>query len=124
MGNNLFGANISGRIARALGPKLLRATLIRRLEGTRDSTALDEGTRPTTSSHSARGIVDDYDEKQVDGTLIQQGDRRVLLLGDTIAGRKVPEPNDEVTISGGTYVIVRVATDPDKAAYVCQARRQ
>jgi hypothetical protein len=123
VGNNLFGKDIAGKINRALGSRLMRATLVKRSPGTRTSDDLTAGTNPTQQRRSARGIVSDYSEGQVDGTLVQSGDRRVLLLGDSIAGRAVPEPNDEVEIGGTSYVVVRVKADPDIASYECQARR-
>lgn len=124
MGNNLFGANISGKVAAALGSKLLAATLVKRTPGTRTTTARDAGTNPTESRHTARGIVEEYSATQIDGTLVRRGDRRVLLLADTIAGRKVPAQNDSIVIEGQTYVVVAVTRDPDAATFTCQVRAQ
>jgi hypothetical protein len=66
--------------------------------------------------------LEDYRDSQIDGTTIKRGDRRVLLLGDTIAGGAVPQPSDKITAEGKMYDVVNVTRDPDAAAYTCQVR--
>jgi len=123
MGVPLFGVDISGKIAAALGPRLRPATLIKRTPGSRGAVA-SSGMNPATASFAARGVVIDYDESRVDGTLIKRTDRKVLLLGDTIASRAEPEPDDEITIEGKTYVVIRATSDPAKAQWSCQVRQR
>lgn len=124
MGNNLFGVNISGIIARELGPAVLPATLIKQVTGTTRTTGqLSGGKTVTTSNHSCRGFIDDYTARQIDGTIVEIGDRRITLLGDTIEGGTIiPEVNDRITIEGNTYKVIRINRDPDKATYECQSR--
>ena len=105
-----------------MGPGLLPATLVRSTPGTRTAAATGSGTNPTTTSHSARGVVGDYTDYQMDGTLVQRGDRWVLLLASTITGLAVPQPGDKVTIQGATYLVVRVKSDPANATYTAQVR--
>lgn len=119
----LFGKDIAGKMAGALGKHLLVATLISKTPGTRTAGALSAGTTPDSTQASARGIIDDYDSAQIDGTLIQKDDRRVLLLGGTISGGVVPKPGDQVTIENSTYNVIRVARDPAAATYTLQVRR-
>ena len=124
MGNNLFGANISGIIAREIGPGVLPAQLHKKTTTTaRTSGNLTGGRTSSTSTTPCRGFVDEYEERQIDETKIQRGDRRITLLGDTIAaGTVVPEQGDKITIEGRVYKVVNVRRDPDAATYECQAR--
>lgn len=119
----LFGKDIAGKVAGALGKHLLPATLTSKTPGTRTAGSLSAGTNSDSTQASARGIIDDYDSAQIDGTLIQKDDRKVLLLGGTISGGVVPKPGDQVAIEGSTYNVVRVARDPAAATYTLQVRR-
>lgn len=119
MGNNLFGANISGQIARALGPLLLPAVLIKVTPGTRGADPTT-GTNPTNTPYPCRGMVDTFDATEIVGQPVITGlHRKVLLLGDTIGGGAIePAVNDQVTIEGKTYSVDSIAErDPDRATY-------
>lgn len=119
----LFGVDIAGEIGSALGPELLAATLHKQSAGTRTPGSLTGGNNPTEVDYSARGIIEDYDDDRIDGTVILQGDRRILLLGSTIASSQVPSQGDAITIEGTRYEIVGpVKRDPAAASYVCQVR--
>lgn len=123
MGNMLFGKNISKMVNKALGKKLLSATITRYTEGTRTSSDLSAGTNPTASTHTCRGIVEDYEDKLIDGTLVQQGDRKILILEDSIKPAIVPQADDVVTIEGTAYTLIGIPKrDPAAATYVCQGR--
>lgn len=121
MGNNLFGANISGILAKALGPSFLAATLTKVTPGTRGSD-LTAGTQPTSTGYAAKGIVSDYTLREIDGTSVLTQDKKILLLGDTIASGQVPSVGDRVTIEGKSYRVINVTRDPDAATYTCQGR--
>lgn len=121
MGNGLFGS-MAGKIASILGPMYLSATLTKVTPGTRGTDSL-AGTNPTSASYACRGLISSYDQSQIDGTLITVLDRRIELLGDTIAGGDVaPEPSDCVLIEGTDYLLVAVQRDADRTSYVCQSR--
>src|SRR5690349_17149598 len=122
MGNNLFNANISGQLAKAMGPLLAPMTLVKVVPGTRSNSDPSAGTNPTRRSFSCRGILDTYRTSQFDGTIIKRGDRKALILGDTLPNNVVPEPNDEVKAEGSVFTVVAVERDPDAAAYTCQVR--
>lgn len=122
MGNILFGVDIASIVDGAISPGLLPATLHSITPGTRTPGDPTAGTNPTTTDHAGRGIIDDYDEKEIDGDVIRVGDRKILLIGNSIAGLTVPKPNDEVTIEGRRYTAVRVKRDPAAATYTIQAR--
>lgn len=119
---DIFQADIAGRIGRALGPKMLPATLIEVTPGQRSAGNLSGGRNPIETPHAARGFVDDYGDDQIDGTRIKKSDRIVTLFGATIENQKVPVADWKIQIEGSTYLIVRVKRDPAGATYECQAR--
>ena len=118
----LFGVDIAGIVAQSIGPGVLPTVLTKVTPGTRTPGDLTGGTNPTTTDYSARGFLDDYRDFQIDGTIIQRGDRIALLIGDTIASSQVPEPGDKITVEGATYNVVNVKRDPAAATYECQVR--
>lgn len=119
-----FGVDLPGTLNSALGPGLEAATLIKVTAGTRTAGALSGGRNPTEASFAAKGYVDSYADREIDGTFVQRGDRKIGLLGASIAGGQVPKPNDKITIGGATYRICAdgVTTDPATALYLCQCR--
>ncbi len=130
----LFGVDIAAEINRGLGPGLLDAVLTKVTGGARTTGSLTGGTNPTTTTHVAKGFLEEYTDFQiggtannrstdvVDGTLIQRGDRKVILLGDSINPAVVPTAGDLVTIEGEVFNIVRVQRDPAAATYTMQVR--
>lgn len=125
MGNPLFGVNISGIIKDNIGPGVLSATLIKFTPGTRTPGQLTGGTNPTSVSYSCRGFIDRQANKDIRGTLIDDGNVVIVLIGDTIDGgnaASAPEGGDHVTIEGTTYVIGVVDRDPAAATYTFSAK--
>lgn len=121
---DLFGVPIADIIHASISPGVLPATLTKRTSGSRTPGDLIGGTHPTTTAYACRGVVLDYREDEF-GDSIQKGDRKVLLVANSIAGFAVPEPNDSITIEGATYRIAAdgVKRDPAAASYECQCRR-
>lgn len=123
MGNTLFGIDIAGIIDQEMSAGLLDLTLIKITPGTRTVGQLTAGTNPTSASTAGKGIIDDYQDRQINETTIKRGDRRVLIIGNSLSGGAViPEAGDQVTIEGATYEIVGVERDPAAATYTCQVR--
>lgn len=126
MGNPLFGIDISGIIKQHIGPGVLAATLISVTAGTRTAGQLTGGTNPTTTSYTCRGFIDTQAVRFLDGTLVRDGTKVIVLIGDTInSGNTAPKPGDQITIEGATYVIAedgRVDRDPAAATYTCEVR--
>lgn len=62
----------------------------------------------TVTSSTGRVVVTDYDIRQVDGTLIQRGDKRILLSVITGVGAKdvSPVPGDKIVVGNVTYTVV------------------
>ena len=120
---DLFGVDIKGEIADAFRGELVTATLTKVTPGTRDPANPTQGTSPTTSDFTAEGIIEDYADRNIDGSLVKVGDRKVLLIAGLIASSQVPTPNDRITIEGSQYDVIRVERDPAEATYTCQVRR-
>lgn len=120
----LFGVNISKLIADEVGPGVLPATLIRVTAGTRTTGNLSGGTNPTDKSFNCRGFIDEQGVRNVDGTLVENGTKKVVLIGDTISGGAVaPSVGDKVKIEGTTYQIKAVDRDPAAATYTLVVRQ-
>lgn len=119
--NGLLGANWAV-IAQALGPIVLPATLVKVTPGTRGADPTT-GTNPTTTSHAARGFVESFEQRQIDGTIITVRDRKVTLLADTIAGAVTPNASDRVTIEGSTYIVASILErDPAGVTFILHCR--
>jgi hypothetical protein len=119
---DLFGVDIAGIIASEIGPGVLPATLIKVTPGIRgtDSTA---GINPSEQIFTGRGVIEEYMDDQIDGTLIKKGDRKVILITNTFAGLPIPEPTDKIIIESMNLIIVNpVKRDPAAATYTCQCR--
>lgn len=81
----------------------------------------------STSTQSAYGALFDYENKNIDGSLVKKGDRRLLLsaLNTALAALTAPSVNDTVTANSVTYTIVAVrpvAPSGVAVAYDCQIR--
>lgn len=74
----------------------------------------------TEVAYSCRGIHEEYAEKfRLEG-LVEQGDRKVMILADSLSVE--PKAGDKITIRGETFNVIDVATDPAKATWTCRAR--
>ena len=71
-------------------------TLVKVANGTRTPGAISGGTNPTTTSHTARGRIDEYSAYELANSLAVAGDRKILLLGASIAGGVTPSPSDHI----------------------------
>ena len=77
----------------------------------------------TDTNEAAIGLVFDYGNKNIDGTLIKAGDRQLYL---SPTGITTPEVDDTVTIGAGTYTITMVKSlNPAGTTllYECNIRR-
>lgn len=121
---DIFKADIAGKLNNAMGGLVFDITLTKVEPGTRTPGALTGGTNATETAHTVKGFVDEYQDKHIDGTLIQRGDRKVIILGGSLPSGVVPEPSDKITAEGETRTIVEdgVKRDPAGATYVCQVR--
>lgn len=81
-----------------------------------------------TVTKSAKGYVDDYADRDIDGTKIKVGDRRVYLSVLDAAGLPIAKPGttDKLTISQLDYSIVNSKAIPGAGTaslYIVQVRR-
>ena len=118
---DIFGVDLRGKIGAAFGSKFFDITFTKVEPGTRTGD-LTGGTNPTTTEHTVKGFEDSYNERQIDGTIVQRGDRKILVLGSTLPSGIEPEPNDELALANKTWRVVNVNSDPARATYECQSR--
>ena len=114
---SLLDGDLAADIAEAMDDVAQGCIITRMLPG--DGPPHNPGD-PVPDPHACKGYVDDYDLDQIDGTLIQENDRKVVILAASID--IVPKPQMTVTIRGATYTVLRVSADPALATYTLQAR--
>jgi hypothetical protein len=123
MGNILFGVDIAGIIADVMGSQLLEATITKRTRGERDPAALTAGRPVIATNFTCTGFWDDYTGMPPAGIEVKLGDRRAVLIGDTIPAGAIPDRDDAITIEGATlYVVQLESRDPAAAVYTYQCR--
>lgn len=126
MGNKLFGVDIAKLIKDNIGPGVLDATLTTVTEGTRTPSDATAGTNPTETAYPCKGFIDSQMVRFRNGTLVQNGNKVVVLIGDTInSGNTAPKPGDKITIESTVYLIPDDGTidrDPAAATYTCEVR--
>ena len=126
----IFGLNIPDIVNDAIGEAggLVTLTLRSHAEGTRTPGSPSAGKNPTFAPHAGQGILDEYHEREVDGSLIEKGDRKVLILGASLPDGVIPKAKDRIEIEDFTEAnsaalrVVKVKRDPAAATYVCQVR--
>lgn len=123
MGIKLAGVDVSGIIKKEIGDKMLTdpvhdVVLTSIVAGTRTGN-LTGGTNPTETSHTCKGFIDSQNRKSIGGTLVEDGDIVVVLIGDSISPAVVPKGQDKITIEGSTYRIKGLDRDPAAATYTC-----
>lgn len=114
-------------IRKEVGRQLVRAgmtrsaTLIVVTQGARDPSNLSAGRTLTETSVPCRGLVITWKKQYLNATLIEAGDRVVLLTGLSLK-TTVPKPSDKISIEGVTSRIIDVDRDPAHATYACLTR--
>ena len=119
---NIFGADIAGKINKALGPLVFDQTLIK-VTSTRDP--LNSTNRIQTEvSHTCKGYIDEFDDDVQEGTRVKITDRKIVILGASLASGIIPGPGDKIIAEGTTFTIVPdgVSRDPAGATYECQSK--
>lgn len=90
-----------------------------------DATNKTKGKTWTPSSLTCEAVIYDYNKWEIDGTVIQQGDKKCLVEVDGLKGY-VPTITDQVSYGGTYFHIINIETirlvDVD-IAYVFQLRR-
>lgn len=132
---NLFNANIAGAINAALGPNVLDATLTRHTHGTRNPAAVTGGQTvgATTTGYPCKGFIDEWTSGRLGstaerfggraGSLVEENDRKIILLGASLPDAIDPQPGDTITIEGRDYTVTGpVDRDPAGATFTCRGR--
>lgn len=118
---DIFKKQIAKKINDKLGPLVFEFTFHKVVPGTRGAD-LTAGTNPTETDYTVNGFVDVYKDFVIDGNRIKNGDRKIILLGDSFPTGVEPEPDDKVTAEGVKRTIINVKRDPAGATFECQSR--
>lgn len=126
MGKKLFG-NFGVDIAKLIKDNLAGSVLdavLTKVTNTGVNPADPTGAPITSStSYACKGFIDSQARRAIDGTLIQDGTRVVVLLGDTINGGNTEVTTaDTITIEGTAFSIQSVDRDPDAATWTMVVR--
>jgi hypothetical protein len=103
-----FYSKMQATANRLLKGKGQEITLTRQTAGAYDPAT---GTAAvTTTTQTAYGAMFEYGDKNIDGVLIQEGDKQLLLSALNSAGTALvaPQLNDTVTINTVVYTVVRI----------------
>lgn len=124
MGNELFGVDIAGIVADAMGGQLLPVTVTRRVAAERDPDNLTGGTpRQPATFVGIEGFWEDFTRDPPPGVQLELGDRKAVLIGDSIPAGGHPLRGDEITIEGETLSVVQlISRDPAAAVFTYQCR--
>lgn len=93
------------------------ATLHRITPGTRTAGSLIDGTNPTETDVTCKGFVSTTKRDRIGGTLVESGDRVVVLIGLSVE----PRVKDAITIDSTRQRIVSI--EGNAAAWTCLCRK-
>ena len=90
------------------GGKGAEMTLLRRQQGAYDPVA--GGSQTVIVNQLGSAFRDTYDQKDIDGTRIKQGDVKLLVSPEKLDGTVLPAPTtqDQMIFDGKTYTLVAV----------------
>lgn len=93
---------------RSSGGKGLALTLAKITAGTYDPAT--GSSTDTTTNYAGSGMRQDYELSDIDGTLVRQGDVKILISPTLINGNDTPEPatGDSIVFDGSTYSVINV----------------
>jgi hypothetical protein len=121
----LFGVDIKAILDKHVATGLYDAKITRLSEGTRDPGDPTGGLVRDPADHPCKGIWVDYENNEVDGTLVLAGDRKALIMKVDL----VPQAEDVITIFDAgrnaqtSLTAVRlVGSDPAGSTFTIQCR--
>jgi hypothetical protein len=106
------------------GQAVVAATLTKITPGTR--TNITGGTNPTSVAYTTRGFIDFQNQRFQAGTLADNGQLVIVLLGSPLPAGIFPAPGDQITIESVVYHIPddgEVDRDPASATYTVEVRK-
>lgn len=121
MPNSFFGVDIAKLIADGVAAAggVDDITLRKVTAGTRTPGNLTGGTNPTYIDYEGKGFQYSTADGRVSASLVEAGDKIVVLLGHTFDAK--PEVSDEVVVDGVSLTIRAVDQDPASATYTVAA---
>ena len=124
MGNRLFGVDVSGLVARHIGPGVLSVVLTEPVVGARAPGNLTGGrVALAPKTHKARGFWEDFKGMSPPGVTVELGDRKAVILGDTLPPGVVPARGWKVEIENvSLFIYAAIGRDPAAAVYTYQCR--
>lgn len=117
-----MGVDIAKILNKAMGPLVNEGKLTRVTQTTRKAGESTQGRRPSDQVFPCRGFFDTTEKTQIGGTLVEQGDRVALVLGDSLPTGVTPKPNDEIEFESERGKVAAVGRDPASATYECLVR--
>lgn len=121
-----FGALMQGDVRRLLNDFGYDLTLRRTTEGAYDPATGQTGAS-SDNDETVRAVLVNYDNREVDGTEIQRGDRQALISAVDSTGASITQPqtNDKLIGEGDQATVVNarvVKSGSSVIGYICQVR--
>ena len=111
-------------VAQTLMGEFGQSTTVRVQRALQNNADVPTDVTVTNSDTSATAVVTTFDESQIDGSMVEANDRRVLIAGADLD--TAPEPgNTKILIGRVTYSVINVRTvSPGGTVllYIIQAR--
>jgi hypothetical protein len=120
MGLRTTIANATAAAFAATGDIPVTCSIARETGGTWNPVTESWDVEPTSATYTAQGILTAYRQSLVDGTVIQQGDRR-LVVRQAELGVK-PVNGETITVDGTDYTVVSWSADGAGSVYQIQVR--
>lgn len=111
-------ATLAAQVYKGMKALFLDATLTRDVPGVITDPA--DPPAPTPTPYACKAIVETYSNYFRANGLVDIKDRKVLILANSVSIQ--PTANDRVTISGITFTVMEVGTDPATAVWECKGR--
>jgi hypothetical protein len=127
MGNEIFGIDVAGIVADAIGDGVFDVTIERYVRGDREAGNLTGGRPAEPEEVQCKGFWDDFTGLAPPGIVVETNDRKAVLIGDTIPAGGHPRLNDKITVheDGGDislFCVGPISRDPAAAVFVYQCR--
>lgn len=117
--NTIFGVYVSKEVRSALKGGL--AMLIYRQKQISGGGPLDpDGGQVTYTDYKCEGFFDSYSAYEIANTLIEGGDKKVIIIADSLAIE--PQSHDMISNGQQSFNIVNIDADPTKSIYEMQVR--
>lgn len=118
-----LGIDIKAILAKVVGPKVDSLTFYKAFGFTRTTGSLTSGRNVEVEAFACKGYVARNDDYDMYASLVNRGDKKIVILAGTLDETVTPDADDYVTDSDGQwYTIVAVKNDSSDAEYILEAR--